>query len=141
MILTDVNILVYAHREDSAKHLFYYNWLLSVVNSKKNFAYSDIILSGFIRIVSHPKIFKTATSIQTAFEFCQTIRESVNAVCITPGVRHWDIFHQLALLEKAKGNLIPDCFIAALAIEHGCTLATSDRDFKRFDDLDLQIID
>lgn len=57
----DVNVLVYAHREDARDHLAYRDWLESVVNSTIAYGFSELILSGFMRVVTHPKVFEKVT--------------------------------------------------------------------------------
>lgn len=132
MILSDINILVYAHREDSSDHEAFLTWLENTINSHQAYAVSSLVLSGFIRIVTHPKIFKQPSSLKDAFEFADTISEQSNCIHIEPGPRHWEIFNDLCHAVAAKGNLIPDAYLAALAIEHGCEWITTDRDFSRF---------
>jgi predicted nucleic acid-binding protein len=63
MILMDVNVLVYAHREDVKDHLLYHEWLESVVNCKFAFGYSELVLSGFLRVVTHSKVFEQPSSL------------------------------------------------------------------------------
>jgi toxin-antitoxin system PIN domain toxin len=135
MILCDVNVLVYAHRQDSASHVEYMKWLEDVVNGDGAFAASHIVLSGFLRIVTNPRIFKAPTPIKTALRFTQDMLERVNCVIVAPGPRHWEIFTSLCTMHDLKGNLIPDAYLAALAIESGCTWATTDGDYARFPSL------
>ncbi len=85
MILMDVNVLVYAHREDVIDHLAYHSWLEAILNGNTRFGFSERILSGFIRIVTHPKIFETPSSLDQAITFTYQIRSSSQAMCIAPG--------------------------------------------------------
>ena len=132
MILSDVNVLVYAHRESAPDHPRFRDWLTSVVNDPEPFAVADVILSGFVRVVTHPGIFKPPTPLREALEFCTYLRRRPNAVSITPGERHWDIFTSLCTVAQASGGLVTDAYIAALAIEANCELITTDFDFRRF---------
>jgi uncharacterized protein len=132
VILTDVNILLYAHREDAADHRRFRDWLEDVVASPEAFGVCDLVLSGFLRVVTHPKIFHPPTSLRQAQEFCEFLRDSPNAVVITPGQRHWKIFTDFCERAQAKGDLVSDAFLAALAVESGCEWITTDRDFSRF---------
>jgi toxin-antitoxin system PIN domain toxin len=68
----------------------------------------------------------------TALTFVRAIRDAPNAVAIEPGPRHWDLFERLCVQGGAKGNLVADAYLAALAIESGCEWITTDRDFARF---------
>ena len=135
MQLADVNVLVNAFREDAPAHRGCRRWLEAMVRSAEGYAVTDSVLAGFLRIVTHPRVFRTVTPLAKAVEFCQVLRNEPNAIAIAPGDRHWDIFTSLCRSANAKGNLVPDAWLAALAIESGCELITSDRDFARFDGL------
>lgn len=110
-------------------------WLDGLVRSDEAYAVSDQVLSSFLRIATHPRIFHPPTPIDAALEFANAFRSQPNAVTIAPGVRHWEIFQRLCRAAGARGNLIPDAWLAALAIESGCEFITTDRDFARFPDL------
>jgi uncharacterized protein len=135
MILTDINVLVYAHREDAPDHDRYRTWLEEHINSDRAYGFSDLILSGFLRVVTHPRIFNPPSDLATALAFTDIIRNQPNAVPVMPGPRHWDIFRNLCEKLRVKGNLIPDAYLAALAIESGSEWITADRDYSRFPDL------
>lgn len=132
MILFDVNILVYAHRADAPSHAAYRQWLEGIINSDQAYGMADIVLSGFLRIVTHPRVFNPPSELETALAFVQEIRNQPNCIIIAPGARHWDIFTRLCQVSGAKGNLIPDAYLAALAIESGSEWVTTDGDFARF---------
>lgn len=132
MLMCDVNVLVYAHREDSPNHGMYRQWLEDQINSDAAFAVSELVLSGFLRIVTHPKIFDPPSDLEDALAFVGAIRAQPNCVVVSPQARHWDIFLKLCRLANAKGNLIPDAYHAALAIEAGCEWITTDRGFSRY---------
>ena len=135
MILPDVNILVYAHREDAADHQRYLDWLISEVDSAAAFALSPLVLSGFIRVVTHPKVFSVPSTLSEATTFAEQLRARPNCIEVTPGPSHWAIFLRLCREAGARGNLVPDAYLAALAIESGCEWVTTDRDFSRFEGL------
>jgi toxin-antitoxin system PIN domain toxin len=132
MFLMDVNVLVYAYREDVAHHVVCHQWLESVVNSEKAFGYSELVLSGFLRVVTHPKVFEIPASLSSAMLFAEQLRLASNAVCIGPGAMHWAIFAKCVQQIEAKGNDIPDAYHAALALEWNCEWVTMDKGFKRF---------
>jgi len=136
MKLLDVNVLVYAHREDAPRHRDYRNWLQHLLSGPEPFGVADLVLSGFLRIVTHPGIFDPPTDPELALRFVQTIREAAEPVLIGPGPGHWSIFTRLVRESGCRGNLIPDAFLAAIAIESGCTWITTDRDYSRFNGLD-----
>ena len=132
MVLADVNVLVYAHREDVPRHHEYLRWLDDVQNSDSAFGVSDLVLSGFLRIVTHPRVFRDPTPLDRALDFAAAIRDHPHAIAVVPGERHWDIFQRLCQAAHAKGNLIADEYLAALAIEAGVDWVTTDRDYARF---------
>ncbi|WP_432743663.1 type II toxin-antitoxin system VapC family toxin [Methylobacter sp. G7] len=138
MFLMDVNVLVYAHREDAANHLAYRQWLESVINGQASFAYSELVLSGFLRVVTHPKVFEIPSTLSSALRFTEQIRGLPNAVCLAPGSMHWTIFVECLAQIKATGNDIPDAYHAALAMEWSCEWVTADKRFKRFKGLKLR---
>jgi len=135
VILPDVNVLIYAFRNDSLDHPRYRAWLESVVNSSEPYGISPQVLAGVVRIVSHPRIFARPSRVSEAFTFARTLMEQPNATIVVPGERHWDIFEQLCSTAAATGNLVQDAWYAALAIESGCEWITTDRDYARFPDL------
>ena len=135
LILPDVNILVYAHRRDMRDHAAYRDWLETQVNADAAFGLSDLVVSGFIRVVTHPRVFRTPTAVDDALAFALQLRSQPNRISVAPGDRHWEIFSGLCESSGAKGNLIPDAYFAALAIEHGCEWITADRDYSRFQGL------
>jgi toxin-antitoxin system PIN domain toxin len=132
MLLLDVNILVYAFRQDSPNHLAFRRWLEEMIAAGISFGLCDPVLSGFLRIVTHPRIFAPPTPLDAALDFAEALRAQPNSVLIAPGGRHWAIFTALCRDAGAPGNWIPDAYLAALAIESGCELITTDRDFGRF---------
>jgi toxin-antitoxin system PIN domain toxin len=103
-----------------------------VVGSDEPFGLSELVLSGFVRVVTHPLVFDPPAPTDRALAFADALRGQPNAVIVTPGPRHWEVFERLCLAAGAKGNLVPDAYLAALAIEHGCELVTTDSDFARF---------
>lgn len=132
MILPDVNILIYAHREDTEGHSRYRSWLEGVINGDGPFGLSDLVLSGFLRVVTHPRIFNPPTRLEGALSFVNELRSQPNCVPVMPGRHHWDIFSRICRQSNARGNLIADAYFAALAIESGCEWVTTDRDYGRF---------
>lgn len=132
MLAPDVNVLVYAFREDMPEHEACHAWLRSIVRGDAAFAVFDPVLAGFLRVVTHPRIFSAPTPLEAALDFVDVIRTRPNCVTLQPGPRHWSIFERLCRESRVKGNLVADAYIAALAIESGCEWVTTDRDFRGF---------
>ncbi len=135
MILADVNVLIYAHREESERHTRYRAWLESIWRSPASYAVSELVLSGCLRVLTHHRVFAPPTPIKEALAFIDQVRSQPNAVVVKPGPKHWTIFTDLCRRTKSTGNLVPDSYLAALAIETGSELVTTDRDFARFPEL------
>ncbi len=132
MLLPDVNVLVYAFRRDATDHEKYRAWLDSTVNGDSSYACSDVVLSGFVRIVTHSRIYREPSPLPEALAFARVVRDQPICRPVSPGPQHWSIFTRLCQQAGAKGNLVPDAFLAALAIESGCEWVTTDRDYARF---------
>ena len=92
---------------------------------------SELVLSAFIRVVTHPRILIRPASIETAFAFANALLDS-SAIVVSPGDRHWSIFERLCRSVGARGNLVAYAFHAALAMEAGAEMITNDGDFSRF---------
>ncbi len=136
MKLFDVNVFVNAFREDAPDHELFFE----AVNGSAPFALSPLALSGFVRIVTNPRIFKLPSSVDEALEFCDDLLSRPQCRPVTPGSRHWAIFRSLCLSLRAEGNLVPGLWFSALAMESGCTWVSGDRDYGLVPDLDWQFV-
>ena len=132
MILPDVNVLVNAFRADAPDHVRCRSWLEDVVAGESRYGMSPHVLSGFLRVVTHPKVFANPSRIGEALPFAEALLAEPHCVSVHPGESHWAIFTRLCRDTDARGNLIPDAWFAALAIEAGCDWITLDRDYARF---------
>ena len=137
MNLADVNVLVHALRGDSANHSRCRTWLEREIASEGRFGVAPQVLAGVVRVVTHPRIYATPTPPSLALGFCDAILAAPGAVRLEPGPQHWETFRRLVSETRTQGNLVPDAWFAALAIEHGCTWVTLDRDFSIFRGLRL----
>ena len=132
MVLLDVNVLVAAMREDAPRHAALKAYVERLRAAPEPFGISEHILSGTLRVLTHPRVFSPPTPQDAAIAFVSALRETPNAVIVSPGPRHWEIFVELLQSAYAVGNLVADCWHAALAIEHGCEWISDDADFARF---------
>lgn len=131
MVLVDVNVLVGAMRSDAPRHAIMRTALESLRASPEPFALCDPVLSGALRILTHPRVFRPPTPTPDALQFLQVLRASPNALVLAPGPRHWALFLALVAQAPTAGNLVSDAWIGALAIEHGCEVLSDDADFAR----------
>lgn len=132
MIVPDVNVLVHAFRSDSSDHGRCRSWLDEVVNGDARYGMAPQVLSGVVRISTHPKVFVKPSRLDEVLRFCNLLLDQSHCVIIQPGERHWEIFKRLCVEADVRGNLVPDAWFAALAIESGCEWITLDRDYARF---------
>lgn len=132
VILADVNVLVYAFRRDTERHAEYRGWLWRVLREESAVGYAEPVLGSVVRIVTHPRIFAKPSTVHAALGFCRVIRSRPNTVRVAPGDRHWSIFTDLCRSTNARGNLVAEAYLAALAIKHGAVWMTADRHFARY---------
>ena len=138
MLLSDVTLLVYANRADSPRHDEYRQWLEQRLDGIEPFGVSEYALGAFVRIATNASVYKEPTPMSEAVDFCEAVLGAPAAVPIRPGARHWPLFTDLCLRAEASGNLAPDAYLAALALEHGATLVAADRGFPRYPGLRMQ---
>ena len=132
MILVDANLLLYAYHSGSARHAASRRWLESTLSGTELVRFAWVTLWAFLRIATHPRVFERPLPLADARAAVSSWLEQPVAGIIDAGERHWSILQELANDGQAVGPLIMDAALAALAIEHGATLCTTDRDFSRF---------
>jgi hypothetical protein len=139
MILPDVNVLIYAFRRDSVYHSTCKTWLDSVITGHARFGIAPLALSAVIRITTGLNVYQQPSSLAEAFAYCRNLLHQPHCDVVEPGERHWEIFERLSRQANISGARITDAWFAALAIEHGCTWISYDRDFARFPGLDWRL--
>jgi toxin-antitoxin system PIN domain toxin len=132
VILPDVNVLLYAFRRDSLRHVEYRRWVEQVINGVAAYGMAPQVLASVMRISTHRQIYRQPSKLDEALEFCRTLLRPDTCTLVSPGERHWEIFENLCSKSLATGNLVQDAWFAALAIESGCEWITTDRDYARF---------
>ncbi len=135
VLCVDVNVLVDAHRVDQPGHEVAKSWLDTARRAREPLGIPSIAASGFLRIVTHPRIFREPTPISVAVDFIERLLKSPASEIVIPADRHFEIFTSYCRELALKGNDIPDAYLAGLAVERGATFVTSDRGFLRFRDL------
>ena len=137
MILTDANLLLYAYNVDAAEHDTARQWLETQLSGTDLFCFAWQTITAFLRISTNQRAFAAPLSIKEATGIVGEWLERPQTVLLTPGEKHWAIFQKLMESGQTRGPLVMDAHLAALALEHGATLASSDRDFSRFPGLKL----
>ncbi|TPW10422.1 MAG: putative PIN domain nucleic acid-binding protein [Acidimicrobiaceae bacterium] len=137
MIVADVNLLVYAYRLESDRHDRAAAWLAETLSGGDDVALIDVVLSGFLRIVTNAKIFADPAPASHALDFVETIVSATRSRWVAASPSAWRKMRELVSSDRGlRGNLIPDAFLAAVTISQGARLATCDRGFARFPGLE-----
>jgi len=133
VILPDVNVLIHAFYEHADQHQVYANWLQKARSDGEELLLPDSVLLGFLRIVTSPRIYQDPAPTAAALAFVSVLRRGRRARVVEDLGSVWSAFDRLVAEDRQiKGNLVPDAYIAAVAISHKARVATRDRGFSRF---------
>jgi toxin-antitoxin system PIN domain toxin len=133
VIVPDVNVLVYAFHRDATKHEQYAEWLADVVAGPEELGLVEAALTGFLRVVTHPRIYADPAPSIEALAFVTALRGGGQARTLAATDATWQHFADIATADRqVRGALVPDAWLAAMARSHGGRLATADRGFARF---------
>ena len=132
MILVDANLLLYAYHPRAEQHDASRSWLESALGGQELVRFAWLTLWAFVRIATNPRVFERPLGTGESAAAVSSWLASPVAGVIEPGERHWEILQGLLESGQATGPLVMDAVLAALAVEHGATLCTTDRDFSRF---------
>lgn len=132
MILIDANLLLYAYHAASPAHEQARSWLESTLSSPTPVRLAWTAVLAFLRLTTSPRIFERPLSMSEAEAAVSTWLALPSVGTLEPGERHWEVLSGLLRSEQVSGALVMDAALAALAIEHGAILCTTDRDFSRF---------
>jgi toxin-antitoxin system PIN domain toxin len=132
VILVDANLAIYAYDRTSSRHEGARRWFEAALSGDEEVRFSLVTLLAFLRIMTNPAIFRQPARPADAIAIVRTWLARPNVKLATPTDRHWELLAEVASKGQARGPLLMDAHLAALAMEHGATLATTDRDFARF---------
>lgn len=132
MIICDINVLVAAFRQDHPQHQSALSWLTQAINGEEALGIPDSVWSGFLRIVTHHKIFVNPAPLAEAFEFVRAV-DGASASTRIGVALDLSILEEICTDAGATADLIPDAYLAGLAASLGASIASFDRDFRRFD--------
>lgn len=132
MIVIDANVLIYAHDATSTQHAAAKEWLETTLSGETDVRFGIVTLLAFVRITTSTQVFDEAMTSAEALDIVGGWLARDNVTVCEPSDKHWQVLTDLATKGQARGSLVMDAHLAALAIEHGATLATTDRDFARF---------
>ena len=132
MIIVDANLLIYAIDLDSPHHKLAGSWFERILNGSELIGLPWIVMLAFLRVTTRAGVLQKPMAVEQAVAYCQSWLDLGSVRFLVPGRNHWPIFRNLLLSVGTAGNLTSDVHLAALALEHGCTLYSADNDFKRF---------
>ena len=132
MKVLDVNVLLYAVNEDAPHHDAARAWLESAMAGRETVALTWIVLLAFLRLSTRVAVFPQCLTIEQAVQVVDTWLSLPTVVIVQPTSRHWVTLRDLLLSAGTSGNLTSDTHLAAIAIEHGAELCSTDHDFARF---------
>jgi hypothetical protein len=138
MIAPDVNVLLYALREDAERHAEYRGWLQAALNGRERVALFEPVLAAVLRVATHPAVFRPPTPRPVVEAFVDACLAAPTALGLRAETGHWLVFRELCARADCRGNLVQDAYLAALALEHDAVFVTTDRDFARFPGLRWQ---
>lgn len=137
MLVLDVNVVLAAQRADHPSNPFVRPWFERLVEGgladHEGFAVPSTVWASFLRITTNRRIFPIPTPLDDAFAFVEATAAQPRCSPAEPGSRHLRLVRRLCEEAAATGDLVPDAIIGAIALEHGATVATLDRDFARFE--------
>lgn len=137
MILLDANIPLYAYDSSSSHHQPARRWFEQVLMGPEQVGFPWITLLAFLRIVTNHRVFARPLTVADAVAITQEWLSLPFSAIIEPTEHHLRLLGSLTVRGQARGPMLTDAHLATLAIEHGATLCTADRDFTRFPDLQL----
>jgi toxin-antitoxin system PIN domain toxin len=132
VILLDANLLIYAVDADSSQHKRARRWLEETLSGDTSVGLPWIVVLAFIRITTRAGIMAKPLPLEQAIGFIDDWLAQPCVALVGPGDAHWPVLKNLLITGGAAGNLTSDAHLAALAIEHGCEIASADNDFRRF---------
>lgn len=132
MILVDANLLLYAYHPKAEQHEGSRAWLEASLSGSQFVRFAWLTLWAFLRISTNPRVFERPLSATEASAAVSSWLAKPCAGILEPGERHWEILQKMMKDGQTAGPLVMDAVLAALAVEHGATLYTTDRDFARF---------
>ncbi len=132
MIVLDANLLVYAYDASSSRHERARSWLEEALGGDEAVGFPLISLLAFVRVCTNPNLFEDPLTVAEAVGIVPSWLAQPSAGVTEPTDRHWDVLESICAAGQARGPLIMNAHLAALAMEHGATLCTTDRDFARF---------
>jgi toxin-antitoxin system PIN domain toxin len=135
MKIVDINLLIYAINKDTPHHSKAKKWLEDSLSGDEAFGFAWIVILGFLRIVTNGRIMPSPLIPEVAIDSVNDWLQQPPSLTVVPSDQHWSILKELLMPLGTAANLTSDAHLAALAIEHGARLYSTDNDFSRFQSL------
>lgn len=132
MILVDANLLIYAINSNASQHSAARRCIEQLFSGRADVGLAWIVILAFLRLTTQPAVMRHPISIESALTYVDEWLNLPSVTLVAPGPRHWVIFRKLMKTANLTGNLTSDAHLAALAIEYGCEIYSTDSDFLRF---------
>ena len=132
MKLVDTNLLVYAYVQALPQHAPARRWFEQALSEDEAVGLAWVSVLGFVRVVTSPRIFRVPLLLDRAVAVVDDWLEQQAVEIILPTPRHWSTLRHMLTEGQAGGSMATDAHLAALSLEHGATIYTTDRDFSRF---------
>ena len=132
MILVDANLLIYAVDADSPHHAKARAWLEQTLSGTTRVGLAWVVVLAFLRLTTHPAVMRRPVSVDRALRYVDEWLGQPFVESVGPGENHWPLLRTLLAATGSAGNLTSDAHLAALALENGAEICSTDRDFGRF---------
>jgi toxin-antitoxin system PIN domain toxin len=130
--IVDVNVLIYATDTETKHHDTAKPWLDAAMSGAETIGLPTAVTLAYVRLTTNPKVFRSPMSVQQSIGAAETWVQRSNVVVPAPTERHYRLVEELLNATGTGGNLVTDAHLGALAIEHGASVVSYDRDFARF---------
>jgi toxin-antitoxin system PIN domain toxin len=132
VLVLDVNVVLAAFRDDHVHHPVTRPWFDAMLAATVPFSVPVVVWASFLRLTTSRRAFPVPTPLGDAFAFVEAVSTHPRHLRLEPGPQHMALLRRVCEESDATGELVPDAVIAAIALEHGCAVASLDRDFARF---------
>lgn len=139
MIVVDVNVLLAAFRADHTHHQPARRWLEETLTTGRGILIPDLAWVGFVRLVTNSHIFEVPSTPTEAFDFVEAVCSAPTYAGVSGLAEGTAAFRDTVISADAWGNLIPDAYLAAIAVENAASVVSFDRDFRRFDGIEILV--
>ncbi|MBC5799284.1 MAG: PIN domain-containing protein [Candidatus Eremiobacteraeota bacterium] len=140
MILVDANVALYAHHRQLPQHDVASGWFAAALSGSETIGFTSNVLLAFLRISTSSRVFERPLDMKTACEVVDGWFSSSVAALVEPGPRYWQLLRALLIDYRVRADLTSDAHLAAVALENGAQIVTTDRDFARFKSVQVRYL-